>query len=93
MAFQQIPELVNHYLHPPDPVILHYVIKPNETPSPSPQMWDIEVKMEDASLKSRMNQVIVNMSNEAMRDIAKYDEEVGANYFSCNESLLTPIHY
>lgn len=76
LSFQQIPELVNHFLQPPDPIVLHYTIKPNEPPPASPQAWDVEVKTEDTSLKSRMNQVILNMNTESARELAKYDEEV-----------------
>ncbi|THH03849.1 hypothetical protein EW145_g5959 [Phellinidium pouzarii] len=75
LSFQQIPEFVNLCLLPPDPVLLHYHIKPNEPSPASPQTWDIEIKMEDTSLKSRMNQVILNISSETARDISKYDEE------------------
>lgn len=75
VTFQQLPELLNHYLQPSDPIILHYQIKPNEPPPPTPKAWDVEVKTEDTSLKSRMNQVILNMSSETAREIAKYDEE------------------
>lgn len=75
VSFQQLPELVNHYLQPPDPIVLYYQIKPNEPPPPTPQAYDVEVKVEDTSLKSRMNQVIVNMSSETARDVAKLDEE------------------
>ena len=68
VTFQQLPELINHYLQPPDPIIIHYQIKPNEPPPPSAQAWDVEVKVEDTSLKSRMNQVILNMSSETARE-------------------------
>lgn len=76
MAFQQIPELVNRFLQPPDPIVLNYVLKPTEMPPTVPQAWDAEIIMEDTSFKSRMNQVIVNTSNETARDLVKYDEEV-----------------
>jgi len=75
LAFQQIPEVVNMFLQPPDPIILHYTIKPNELPPPNPQAWDVEVKMEDTTLKGKMNQTMLNMSNETARDLSKYDEE------------------
>ncbi|KAI5118709.1 hypothetical protein M0805_004509 [Coniferiporia weirii] len=75
LPFQQIPELVHHYLQPPDPILLHYHIKPNEPPPATPQAWDVEIKMEDTSLRGRMNQVILNISSETARDISKYDEE------------------
>lgn len=75
-VFNHLPEIVNAWLGPPDPVVLHYSIKPNEPPPAVPQAWDIEVKMEDTTLKSKMSHVLVNMSNETSRELAKYDEEV-----------------
>lgn len=84
LSFQQIPELVNRFLHPPDAIILHYTIKPNEPPPASPQAWDVEVKTEDTSLKSRMNQVILNMNTESARELAKYDEEVCCDLYENN---------
>ncbi|TDL14860.1 SWI/SNF complex protein [Rickenella mellea] len=76
LPFQQIPELVNRYLHPPDPVILHYTLKPNEPPPVAPQAWDVEVKVEDTSLKSKMTQVVLSMNAESMRELARLDDEI-----------------
>ncbi|KAI6143230.1 SWI/SNF complex 60 kDa subunit [Pisolithus tinctorius] len=75
VVFQQLPELVNRYLIPPDPVILHYTINPMVPPPERPQAWDIEVKMEDTSLKSRMA-VMVQATKDSTQDLSKLDDEI-----------------
>jgi SWI/SNF-related matrix-associated actin-dependent regulator of chromatin subfamily D len=75
IVFQQIPELVNRFLIPPDPVVLHYTVNPAVPPPDLPSAWDIEVKMEDVSLRGRMNVMIQN-SKESAQELAKLDEEV-----------------
>lgn len=67
---------MNHCLQPPDPIVLHYTIKPNEPPPVAPQAWDVEVKTEDSSLKSKMNQVVLSMSNDSARELASLDDQV-----------------
>lgn len=73
--FHQLPELVNRYLMPPDPVVIHYSINPAQVPPERPSAWDIEVKMEDTSLKNRI-MVTVQSSKDSMADLTKLDDEV-----------------
>ncbi|KIK18232.1 hypothetical protein PISMIDRAFT_632311 [Pisolithus microcarpus 441] len=75
VVFQQLPELINRYLTPADPVILHYTINPMVPPPERPQAWDIEVKMEDTSLKNRMV-VTVQATKDSMQDLSKLDDEI-----------------
>lgn len=75
ILFQQLPELVNRYLTPPEPVILHYTVNPAIAPSERPSAWDVEVKMEDTSLKGRMA-AMIHISKESAQELAKLDEEV-----------------
>jgi len=75
LPFTQIPELVNHFLQPADPIVLFYTIKPNEPPPATLQVWDVEVKVEDTFLKNRMNQVILSMNNETAQELLKYEQE------------------
>ncbi|KAH7924416.1 SWI/SNF complex 60 kDa subunit [Leucogyrophana mollusca] len=75
ITFQQLPELVNRYLGPPDPIVLHYTVNPGVTPPERPAAWDIEVKMEDTSLKSRMA-ATVHTSKESAQDLGKLDDEI-----------------
>ena len=67
---------MHRYLKAPDPVILHYTIKPNEPPPAQPQAWDVELVMEDTNFKGRLNQVLVSLSSESAREISQLDEEV-----------------
>lgn len=75
IVFQKLPELVNRYLAPPDPIILHYTINPAVPPPERYSAWDVEIKMEDISLKSRMS-VMVHASKESSAALTKMDEEV-----------------
>lgn len=73
--FQQLPELVNRHLMPPDPIILYYTFNPGVPPPERPCAWDIEVKMEDTTVKNRMA-AIVQSSKESTQDLNKLDDEV-----------------
>lgn len=76
VLFQHLPELVNRYLAPPDPIILHYTVNPAVPPAEKPGAWDVDVKLEDTVLKSRMAQAVAQMTNESARDLVKLDDEV-----------------
>jgi SWI/SNF-related matrix-associated actin-dependent regulator of chromatin subfamily D len=66
---------VNRFLLAPDPIVLNYQINPALPPPEHPSAWDVEVKIEDTSLKGRMS-AMVNMSKESAQDLVKLDEEV-----------------
>jgi SWI/SNF-related matrix-associated actin-dependent regulator of chromatin subfamily D len=73
--FQHIPELVNRYLMPPDPIILHYEINPTVAPPERPLAWDVEVRTEDIVMKNRMT-TMVQTSKDSVQELTKLDEEV-----------------
>lgn len=74
--FHQLPEIVNRFLHPPDPVVLHYTLNPTVPPPEKPGAWDVEVKLDDSAIKSRMNHAVLQLAPETARELAKLDEEV-----------------
>lgn len=78
--FRQLPELINRYLLPPDPIILHYALNPGVAPPEKPNAYDVEIKVDDAGVKSRMTNVMVSTTSESMRDIVKLDEEVSTSF-------------
>jgi hypothetical protein len=84
MSFQKLPEIVNRFLMPPEPVILHYIIDPSVLPPERPQAYDVEVKMEDTALKGRMA-AMLNTSKETAANLQKMDEEVSC----CPPSIST----
>lgn len=79
--FQHIPELVNRYLMPPDPIILHYTVDPAVPPPERPSAWDVEVKTEDGAMKNRMT-TMVQTSKESAQELTKLDEEVRTSFSS-----------
>ncbi|KAG6865588.1 hypothetical protein C0991_001137 [Blastosporella zonata] len=87
ILFHQLPELVNRYLAAPDPIILHYTINPTIQPPERPQAWDVEIKMEDFSLKSRMTAMVIQ-SKESAQALSKMDDEIALLAQSLHNSHL-----
>lgn len=77
MSFQKLPEIVNRYLAPPEPIVLHYTVNPAVAPPERPSAWDVEVKMEDAVLRAKMN-VLIQSTKESTQTLSKLDEEVSS---------------
>ncbi|KAH9921644.1 SWI/SNF complex 60 kDa subunit [Fomitopsis serialis] len=88
VMFQQLPEVVNRYLLPPDPIILHYNLNPAIPPPEKPGAWDVEVKLDDSGLKSRMSHAVVQLATETARDLAKLDDEIAMHVQSLNNAHL-----
>lgn len=80
--FQHIPEFVNRFLAPPDPVVLHYTLNPGSPPPERPSAWDIEVKTEDVVMKNRMTTMVL-ASKESSQELTKLDDEVIAACLLC----------
>ncbi|KAI0798153.1 SWI/SNF complex 60 kDa subunit [Abortiporus biennis] len=88
IPFQMIPERVNRFLLPPDPIILHYTLNPSFPPPEKPSAWDVELRAEDTNLKARMNHVVVGMTQEATKELMKIDEEIALQIQSLTNSHL-----
>ena len=74
--FTQLPEIVNRFLMPPDPIVLHYVINPTAAPPERPTPWDVEVKLEDLALKHRMKSVTLDANQATLKTLGDIDDEV-----------------
>ena len=88
VPFQKLPEIINRYLTAPEPILLHYTINPALVPPERPSAWDVEIKMEDAPMKSRMTSML-QASKESMQDLAKLDEEVRSTQ---HDSVVSLTH-
>jgi SWI/SNF-related matrix-associated actin-dependent regulator of chromatin subfamily D len=76
VPFSLLPELANRHLAPPNPVVIYYTVNPTTPPPERPAAWDIELKMEDVALKSKMQSVTLNASRDTLRELTKLDDEV-----------------
>ena len=76
LHFNQLPEIVNRFLIPPDPIVLHYMINPATAPPERPTAWDVEVKLEDLSLKHRMKGVTLDANQTTLKTLGDIDDEV-----------------
>ena len=59
-----------------DPLVLHYTIDPSQPPPEKPAAYDVEMRIEDSTLKTRMSHVVTNMTPESAKELAKLDDEV-----------------
>lgn len=75
MLFDVLPDLVNRHLTAPDPIMIHYTINPAIQPPERPSAWDVDIKMEDTVLKSKMS-TLVMATKESSQTLSKMDEEV-----------------
>lgn len=82
IPFNVLPELANRYLAPPNPVVIYYTINPSVPPPERPSAWDIELKLEDVALKSKMQAVTLNASRDTLRELTKLDDEVRSGALS-----------
>jgi len=78
---------VNRCLVAPDPITLHYTINPTIPAPERPMAWDVEVKMEDTALKSKMT-VMVQGNKESTTTLAKLDEDIATHAQSLHNSHL-----
>ncbi|KAI0270603.1 SWI/SNF complex subunit [Gloeopeniophorella convolvens] len=88
VPFAFLPELVNRNLAPPDPVVIHYTINPSVPPPERPSAWDVELKLEDTVLKSKMQSVSLNSSQGTTRELTRLDDEIATLAQSLQSSVL-----
>ena len=82
IPFNALPELANRHLAPPNPVVIYYTINPSVPPLERPSAWDIELKLEDVALKSKMQAATLNTSRDTLRELTKLDDEVRSGAMS-----------
>jgi len=85
--FTQLPEIVNRFLIPPDPIVLHYMINPATAPPERPTAWDVEVKLEDLSLKHRMKSVTLDANPTTLKTLGDIDDEIAVHIQSLHNSV------
>ncbi|KAF8494374.1 SWI/SNF complex subunit [Russula emetica] len=88
IPFNLLPELANRYLAPPNPVVIYYTVNPTTPPPERPAAWDIELKLEDIALKSKMQSVTLNASRDTLRELTKLDDEIATLAQSLQSSVL-----
>ncbi len=74
-----------------DPIVLHYTINPSMPPPEKPVAYDVEIKVDDTGLKSRMSHVVLNMVPESAKELTKIDDEVQGPNLSVYLLTLTKL--
>ncbi|KAF9463399.1 SWI/SNF complex protein [Collybia nuda] len=87
VLFDVLPDIVNRYLTAPDPIIIHYTVNPAVQPPERPSAWDLDIKMEDTLLKTKMSTLVV-ATKESSQTLVKMDEEIALLAQSLHNSHL-----
>jgi len=87
MTFPQMPELINHHLLPPDPIVIEYKIRMNERRQDEPEYaYDIEVEVDDA-VRNRISSV-VSVLQENSKEYMDIDEKISKIIQAMNNCKL-----
>lgn len=76
VAFANLPEVINQFLLPADPITLYHTISVEQPSVSNMQAFDIDIDLDDVSLKQKISQTLLMYSNEAQTSISALDDEV-----------------
>ncbi|QRV90415.1 SWI/SNF complex protein [Ceratobasidium sp. AG-Ba] len=75
--FHRIPEMVNHNLVQPEPVVLRYDLKLDpSTPNPPPKAFDIPIDVDDVALKTKMQEAYVAVTGSDAAEIQSLEDKI-----------------
>ncbi|KAG9075559.1 SWI/SNF complex component snf12, partial [Ceratobasidium sp. 370] len=75
--FHRIPDMVNHHLVQPEPVILRYDLKLDPgVPNPPPKAFDIPIDVDDIALKTKMQEAYVAITGSDAAEIQALEDKI-----------------
>ncbi len=76
--FHHIPEVLNRYLHPPQPIVLEYWVRTDKAEHKSPVAFDVEIEMEELSAKVKQHEMLQHFhpQSEFSHQIAELDDRI-----------------
>ncbi|KAG9095886.1 SWI/SNF complex component snf12 [Ceratobasidium sp. 370] len=75
--FHCIPDMVNHHLVQPEPIILRYDLKLDPgMPNPPPKAFDIPIDMDDIALKTKMQEAHVAITGSDVAEIQALEDKI-----------------
>ncbi|KAI9189783.1 SWI/SNF and RSC complex subunit Ssr3 [Blastocladiella emersonii ATCC 22665] len=86
ILFPQIPDLITRHIFPPDPIVLHYVVKVDQEFTAAQHVYDVEVELDDVQTKSKLHAILTATDNQ--REIAELDAQISAAIVSLNNHRL-----
>lgn len=78
IGFHHIPEVINRYLLPLQPIVLEYWVRTDVDVNKHASAYDIELELEDWSVRQRQERVLAmfDQSSDQSRQIADLDERI-----------------
>ncbi|KAI9012498.1 SWI/SNF and RSC complex subunit Ssr3 [Phycomyces nitens] len=83
--FSQLPELINHHMTRPDPIVLNYTIRVDKEFHQSPKAYDVDVEL-DSVVRQKMLNIV--SSTQAQKEIMTLDDKIVQCVQSINNSKI-----
>ncbi|OAD65597.1 hypothetical protein PHYBLDRAFT_153286 [Phycomyces blakesleeanus NRRL 1555(-)] len=83
--FSQLPELINHHMTRPDPIVLNYTIRVDKEFHQSPKAYDVDVEL-DSVVRQKMLNIV--SSTQAQKEIMGLDDKIVQCVQSINNSKI-----
>ncbi|SAM82350.1 uncharacterized protein UBRO_04655 [Ustilago bromivora] len=77
--FHHIPEVINRYLHPAQPIVIEYWVRTDKAEYKHSTAYDIELDLEDLAIRQKQHNVLsqFDAANDAIsREIAELDDKI-----------------
>ncbi|KAI7871021.1 SWI/SNF and RSC complex subunit Ssr3 [Spinellus fusiger] len=85
ILFSQLPDLINHHMTRPDPIILNYTIRVDKEFHQSPKAYDVDVEL-DSVIRQKMMNIV--SSTQTQKEIMALDDKIVQCVQSINNSKI-----
>ncbi|KAF8340439.1 SWI/SNF complex 60 kDa subunit [Cantharellus anzutake] len=79
VLFQNVAEVVDRCLRPPEPVVIYHEIQINPQEPTKTRAFDIEVDMDDSILKTKIRDVLTRLVPTVENRVSQIDDEIAKN--------------
>ncbi|CAO3630561.1 unnamed protein product [Mucor hiemalis] len=83
--FSELPNLIDHHLSQPDPIVLQYTIRVDKQFNPGPKAYDMDVEL-DSVVRQKMMNVVA--ATQTQKDILGLDDKIVQCVQSINNSKI-----
>lgn len=83
--FAQLPDLINHHLSRPDPIVINYTIRVDKEFHQSAQAYDLDVEL-DSVVRTKMMQTVA--ATQTQKEIMQLDDKIVQCVQSINNSKI-----
>jgi len=88
ILFQNVSELVERYLIPPEPIAIYHTIRVEPGEHQKTAAWDIQVDVDDTALKAKMSDMLTRLVPSTHSKVSALDEEISQHVQTIRSARL-----